>query len=351
MSTTDTLNERRDEFAAHVWNHAEDAFQMSFDERPPFGATQFGPIQLIIEQLRNNATDEAIARTVYQAMNADPSLIYPIMQVVGLTRNKILQDLRGSLANTSVSVPSSADKLHRKIAVWSLAGPYLSRRLRTVLLPLVSIPPDQVYGAVEALNQATWPGWIRQERAKRQGHEAEFRLANLFAALEIPFSPVEKAENPLCRDAQIDGISYDLVVPHENAPLLCFKATVHTANIGQYGESKDALEVAQAKSSLQHISPQTVLMALIDGVGFRSNRDGLDGVLKGADEFCQFTTIWKAGVVAAHSLNLRLALALPNPGRHEKFLRRYDYAVEVVSDGLADPEAIQAGEARIKRII
>lgn len=344
----ETLDERRDEFESHVWNHAEDAFQMSFDERPPLEAAQFRPIQSIIEQLRNNATDDDISRTIYSEMNDDPSIIFSIMQIVGLTRNKILQDLRGSLAGSSLRVPSSADKLHQKLGVWELAGPYLSKRLRTVLHPLTSLPPDTIHSAVESLNQATWPGWIRQERAKRSGHEAEYRLANLFRALGLPFSPVQKAENPLCRDAQVDGISYDLVVPNEQEPLLCFKATVHTANIGQYGESKDALEVAEAKASLEEFPSRPTLMALIDGVGFRSNREGLNGVLDGADEFCQFSTLWKAAVVAAHVMCHRLLLVLPDRDNHTSFLERYEFAIELASTSFEEPSLISAGEARLE---
>ena len=46
-----------------------------------------------------------------------------------------------------------------------------------------------------------------------------------------------------------------------------------------------------------------VLLALIDGVGFNSNRAGLDGVLTNADEFCQFSTLWKAVLIAATRLH------------------------------------------------
>lgn len=352
MSTGETLTERRTEFESHVWNHAEDAFQMSFDERVPLTASQFGPIQSVIELIRDRGTTKKIGDFIYQEMNQDPSIIFPIMQIVGLTRNKILQDLKGSLAGSSTRIPSSADKLHRNSTVWGLAGPYLSKRLMTVLSPLVALPPDQIPGVVESLNQATWPGWIRQERAKRSGHQAEYRLANLFAALKLPFSPAQKADNPLCRDAQVDGISYDLVVPNESEPALCFKATVHTSNIGQYGESKDALEVAEAKSSLQELATRPLLMTLIDGVGFRSNRAGLDGVLDGADEFCQFATLWKAAVVAAHCVCSRLIVALPDHEEHRKFLQRYEYAIELLSpDHSEDIGLVRAGEARLKLLL
>ena len=351
MSTRESLDDRRSEFESHVWNHAEDAFQMSFDERAPLTASQFVIVQLIVEDLRNQRTDEEIADRVRREMQKNTSAIMMLMQIVGLTRNKILQDLRGSLAGSSVRVPSSAVHLHRKNSVWKLAGPYLAKRLRTVLTPVSSLPCDKVYSAVESLNQATWPGWIRQERAKRSGHEAEHRLANLFANIGLPFSPKQKAKNPLCRDAQINGISYDLVIPSESNPLLCFKATVHTSNIGQYGESKDALEIAEARASLAKLASRPLLMALIDGVGFRSNRAGLDGVLEGADEFCQFATLWKAAVVAAGRFGNRISLVLPDADRHTEFLQRHDYAVDILDKLARDRTYFRAGEAQVSLIL
>lgn len=168
--------------------------------------------------------------------------------------------------------------------------------------------------SVEALNQATWPGYVRQERAKRSGHEAEGRMAQLLLATRFPFQPEEKADNPLCRDAQIGGISFDLVVPSVEAPALVFKATVHTSNIGQYGESKDHLEVDEAKRWLDETyapEDRPKLVALIDGVGFESNRAGLDGVLEKADEFCQFRTIWKIVAMASTALGKPVKIFLP----------------------------------------
>lgn len=82
------------------------------------------------------------------------------------------------------------------------------------------------------------------------GHEAEFRLARLLQDCNVSFVPLEKASNPLCRDETIDGVSYDLVVPSAQDARLRVKSTVHTANIGQYGESKDALEIREAMSAI-----------------------------------------------------------------------------------------------------
>ena len=199
-------------------------------------------------------------------------------------------------------------------------------------MPLVSLTSGRGQ-ALEALNQATWSGWIRQERAKRQGHEAEYRLAVLFSALDFPFAPKEKAENPLTKDAQVNGISHDLVVPNMDAPLVCVKSTVHTSNIGQYGESKDALEISEASDTLRSNFPQNTptLVAMIDGIGFRSNRAGLNGVLSNSQEFCQFRTLWKAAAIAASRLGIEITVKLPGEHieSHRAFLERCGQSVNI----------------------
>jgi hypothetical protein len=329
------LADRLDEFERHVWNHSEDPFQLEFDTRKPLTAAELGVLSIVIAAMAAGHDDAHIASLIRRELSRDERLMLLLLQMAGLTRTKILTDLRAATAGGTRRIPSSPQRLHAEPDAWELAGPYLVSRLRKVLQPLCLIKSSEdLRGAMEAVNQATWPGWIRQERAKRQGHEAEGRLANMLAAVGIPFDPAEKADNPLCGDVQIAGISFDLVVPALKAPLVCVKATVHTANIGQYGESKDALEIAEAAQMVRKKFDERTrptILALIDGVGFRSNRSGLEAVLTTADEFCQFKSIWKAAVVAAAAVRERLVLGLP-PGeapRHAAFLDRYRGAVEV----------------------
>lgn len=165
------------------------------------------------------------------------------------------------------------------------------------------------------------------------GHEAEYRLACLLKDCDLSFAPVEKAENPLCRDVIIDGMSYDLVSPSEESALMRVVATVHTANIGQYGESKDDLEIRKAIDAMQRAGDrdQVTLVAFIDGVGFESNTAGLTGVLTNADEFCQFRTIWKAAAIAACKVGRSTRVAIPND-QHARFAEFCDrYNVELIS--------------------
>jgi len=331
----ESVEERRAEFDAHVWDHAVDPFQADFDARPPLTQDDQQALLEVVKCIRDGGSDPGVAEVIKRELRRNRELIFTFLQIAGLTRNKILTDLRATrgVGRSTLRVPSSPDGLHLHPDTWAVAGTYLASRLRKVLEPLSHVE-GQLDGILEAINQATWPGWIRQERAKRQGHEAESRLAKILVAVSIPFVPPGKADNPLSGDVQLHEVSFDLVVPDLVYPLVCVKATVHTANIGQYGESKDALEMREARQTLiEHYGQETApsLLALIDGIGFRSNRAGLLGVLTEADEFCQFRTIWKGAVVSAARLDRRIVLGLPKEEIefHVSFLRRYEKAVVV----------------------
>lgn len=353
--SSESVAERRAEFELHVWNHSVDPFQMEFDVRRPLDRQEMSALSGVIDALHQDNAQAAAVKRLHGCLTGKPALVHLFLQLAGLTRNKIISDLRAALSGRETVIPSTPEKLHLNAGAWALAGPYLVKRLTRVLTPLLKLGAGQEF-ALEALNQATWPGWIRQERAKRQGHEAESRLAGVLAAVGIPFEPVDKAENPMCRDIQIQRVSFDLVIPSALAPLVVLKSTVHTSNIGQYGESKDALEMAEAAAMIQKHFPKDerpTLLALIDGVGFRSNRAGLDGVLKTADEFCQFKTLWKGAVIAAARLGRKITVNLSDPEarHHKKFLERYarHLHLKVQKHELRErcPAAVDAGEATI----
>lgn len=278
-----------------------------------------------------------------------------LLQISGLTRNKILTDIRATIRSkgSKVSVPSSYMRIITP-EVWTLAGPYLASRLRKVLQPIASLNTSDFASSLQAVNQATWGGYIRQERAKRSGHEAESRLARVLRACKLAYVPVEKADNPLSGDVQIYQVSFDLVVPSLEQPSVCVKATVHTANIGQYGESKDYLEVNEAREMLNKKFPpksRPLLLAFIDGVGFESNTAGLEGVLTKADEFCQFRTMWKAVVITSSRLGKWFQILLPQQEivSYNEFLTDYDYRryVHPLEKSTVPASAIDAGDGKI----
>ncbi len=350
--STSRLNHSIQEFWSNVWDHTRDPFQVQFDDRRSLLPNEISALQAVVEATHGTNDDQQLASTLRSLIrNHDPQMIELFLQIAGLTRNKILTDLRA--ISTARGLKLGGTFSHLKLVdhddTWSIAGPYLAGRLRRVL----GLPPTEI---LEALNQATYPGYIRQERAKRQGHEAEYRLAIVLLEAGINFVPKSKAENPLSSDAQLNGVSFDLVIPDLQQPLVCTKATVHTANIGQYGESKDALEIAEAREMIDsHFQPSSkpLLLALIDGVGFTSNRAGLERVLDGADEFCQFRTIWKAIVICASLLGKDILIELPESSRqrHSEFLRKYDYESNVRSGGVSTSAVIRVpiGEGYLLR--
>lgn len=345
---------KRAEFDRYLWDHASDAFQAQFDERRALTDDELRFLSRIHAAAvlpDNSDACDALRREITRRENG----LALLLQICGLTRNKIVVDLKasGDAKRLGIRLPASFSN-YTNPEPWRLAGPYLLTRLRRTL---GHIGPQEVFLAdvFEAINQATWPGYIRQERAKRSGHEAEYRIATLLASLGIPFEPFEKADNPLCRDAQIDGISFDVVVPDVSRPLVLVKSTVHTANIGQYGESKDHLEINEARQWIGQREWDDIptLLAFIDGIGFRSNSAGLNGVLSLSDEFCQFKTIWKVAMIAASRLGMQIEIALPHEAQREfaPFLERW--ATTATIYGPDEREAgigwLEAGEALIRQ--
>jgi hypothetical protein len=316
------LKDKREEFFENIWDHAKDPFQAQFDIKIPLNTEELEAISTIHKSILESDNDLVVSKVIKRLLSKyNFDLMALLLQLAGLTRSKIITDLKAS--EYSGTIPSNYRTLHTAKS-WEVSGIYLSRCLRRVFEKLST----QHREAYQALNQATHPGFIRQERAKRQGHQAEYRLAVLFESLNIPFEPKEKSTNPLSKDATIHGVSFDIVVPNVASPLVVVKSTVHTANIGQYGESKDHLEMYEAQKMLdsKYVGEnRPTLLALIDGIGFKSNSAGLNGVLTCSDEFCQFSTIWKAVVIAAARINKTVALSADKDylQKFRPFLSRY----------------------------
>ncbi len=337
--------ERRLEFDMHVWNHAIDPFQMGFDFRESLPKSHQVEMLSILKYCNQLDQLDELTAQLRLALAREPSLIFSVLQIVGLTRSKIKTDLKGA----GISIPSKLEQIHVREEVWTTVGDYLGRRLYSVLNSLTVNPSTTWSGSLEALNQATWPGWIRQERAKRQGHEAEGRIARMLQDLGLMFAPKEKSINPLCPDVQVNAISFDIVSPSLNQFQIGFKSTVQTSNIGQFGESKGALEVREALQMIRdnfENEQKPLVMAMIDGVGFQSNTAGLSEILETADEFCQFATLWKAAIVVASKQDACLPLALDDCKMHSKFLARFDGAFSLISHNQS-PEWVMAGEAHL----
>lgn len=347
----ETVEQRRAEFFSSVWNHSEDEFQTAFDERRDLSSAELNLIRSVMNRLDKGETDAQIADWLKRPLSdaATAKQIEVLLQICGITRNKILQDIKASAGENRRNLRLSSHlSLASHASTWTIAGPYLVKKLRRVLHHVgVTDPLNRM---LQGLNQATWPGYIRQERAKRSGHEAEYRIATLLLRLGIQFAPEEKADNPLCRDAMWHSVSFDIVVPDIHQPTVCIKSTVHTSNIGQYGESKDHLEVDEARRMIDSLPPASrpTLVGFIDGIGFESNSAGLSGVLEKADEFCQFSTIWKLGVICAKQTNkrVRLHLEASDRSKHASFLARYSGVTTFENQPF--PEGIEAGRGLVQ---
>lgn len=344
------VDRRRTEFKDFIWDHGADAFQAKFDKCAALAASELATLKkLTTAELLQNS--DALAKAIQASVAADQSVVRRLLQIVGLTRNKIVQDIKAYIRvnghNVAVSTPEA---IFRSKDGGRLGGEYLAKQIIRVFSHSKGSVSD---GLLEALNQATWPGYIRQERAKRMGHEAEYRVACLLKDCGLAFAPAEKAENPLCRDIQIDGMSYDLVSPSGSDARMRVVATVHTANIGQYGESKDDLEIRKAIQAMTKAGDRdrVTLLAFIDGVGFESNAAGLTGVLTNADEFCQFRTIWKAAAIAASKVGRksRVAIRRSDHGRFSQFSQAYGVSfVDRATLGDSPDGWVEAGDGFIQ---
>jgi hypothetical protein len=340
------LEKKRSEFYYELWNHSEDEFQASFDERRVLSPTELAFLKGMVDLFKINAPNTEFDSYMKSNFQKEPKLIEILLQICGMTRNKILTDLRATPEAKNYKL-SSHLTLVNHAATWTASANYLVKKAKRVLYqPLIS-DEDKIY---EIVNQATWPGYIRQERAKRSGHEAEYRIATLLNKCGIDFVPEEKSENPLCKDAMLHGVSFDIVVPNLKNPTLLIKSTVHTSDIGQYGESKDDLEMREAKEMIatNFRDNAPILVGFIDGVGFKSNSAGLNGVLNNADEFCQFNTVWKLVILSCVGNNFKCKLfAEPEIlERHKDFINKYSNLIQLVQ--VDERGLIEAGNASVK---
>lgn len=337
---------RLSEFEENVWIHTDDAFQQQFDTATDVSDEIASALAELIERVDQGEDEDDLAANIDRLCGEHGhAFLAKIIQLVGLTRNKLVTDVDaiGRAAGLDEKPPRTYEALPRKRQHWPLACKELASRFKAVFGPSAASPRSAYEGILGTANRATWPGYIRQERAKRSGHQAEARLARICKAVRVPFAPAQKAEQDIAADIDVGGESFDLVFPDAARAAACVISTVHTANIGQYGESKDARDIAAAKEALAALPRSPLLIALADGLGFRSNRAGLEGVLSTADEFCQFRTIWKAVVVAAAVTESdRLQLWLPDQEQFAAFLGRYQEAVNLISERPDD--AVEAGD-------
>ncbi len=337
-----------------MWDHTKDPYLHSFMNPEQMTDGDKTTLKTIICILCDNKDSKDACDKIYKILESQSrktSIIPIILQLIGSTRRKMLTDLTAMLSKQGIRVPSkNPENISENKELLPYAEKYLTDEMRRIFAAIIEknceIDDDTLFMIFEILHQATWGGWIRQERAKRSGHYAEYRLAEMLGKFGIPFEPMIKREDPIMPDVQIDHISYDLVVPNKTNSRMCFKCTVHTSNMGQYGESKDSLEVKEAKDSIKRHGRGMVLVSLVDGVGLKSNMAGLESVLENSDEFCQFETFWKVVVIFASITGRKVRLCIPDPEKHAGFLGKYGESV--IMAGVPQAGFVRVGEADLE---
>ena len=279
------IDEKLKEFNKHVWDHTKDDFFKKFVNPKKITDDQKKILKEIICILCKNNDDKACDKIykIFESQSMKDSIIPLILQLVGSTRNKILTDLKAMLKDTTV--PAKPEFLIKHESLLRPAEKYITIELKRVFSTIIdkdcNVDDDTLYLILDILNQSTWSGFIRQEKAKRTGHYAEYCLVKVLDKMNIPFEPRKKLENPISKDVKFHGISFDVVIPDKIKPKICFKATVHTSNVGQYGKSKDSLEVEEAINKMASMSKdRPKLVAFVDGVGLSSNMSGLINILE-----------------------------------------------------------------------
>lgn len=206
-----------------------------------------------------------------------------------------------------------------KKAVEIIAKYLIDRQLLGILELFKKLQQTEIETIIEKL---ILPKEIQQAEAKRRGHGAEHKVANLLNQLSISFVPSDKHSNPMSsNDPNVDidtfeivqkqrgkTYSFDLVVEtHLSKPLAFLQGLIHTSDPGQYGVNKSD-ETVQVKRDLtksnQKYNTQKQHWGLVDGVGFSENKkDTIDKMLSEFDCFLQLKSIYKAGL-ELHKLGL-----------------------------------------------
>lgn len=135
MQSRDELADRLAEFEEFVWIHTADAFQQQFDTATDIPAAVLVAIEHLLSRVDSGDDEEALAKEIqalYEELGS--SLFDKLIQLVGLTRNKLVTDVDalGRAAGSSETPPRTYEAIPRKAEHWSLAAHELASRFRTV---------------------------------------------------------------------------------------------------------------------------------------------------------------------------------------------------------------------------
>ena len=84
------------EFNNNVWNHSEDKFQQDFDERRNLRQEEYVFLNEINLMISNHESDEDILNFLRENfVSRNFETLELLLQIIGMTRNKIVSDLKG----------------------------------------------------------------------------------------------------------------------------------------------------------------------------------------------------------------------------------------------------------------
>jgi hypothetical protein len=132
------IEARRAEFFQNVWNHSEDPFQMQFDARRPLTKDELALLKNALSAVDATSSDVELGQKIFKLVNGTPENLALLLQLCGLTRNKIITDLKAVAASKKnlIGFPANYKALASSQTGWTLAGPYLALKLRRVFSPL-----------------------------------------------------------------------------------------------------------------------------------------------------------------------------------------------------------------------
>jgi len=90
------LDQRREEFFRYVWDHTADPFVIGYEARAPLTDEELQWLQQVYQCCQADV-EIATPRLKELLVNNGANLTALLLQVSGLTRNKIISDLKASL--------------------------------------------------------------------------------------------------------------------------------------------------------------------------------------------------------------------------------------------------------------
>lgn len=374
------------DYEKEYWFHVSNQ-----NEIPIFGSvTKSIDYRLLCEvakRFSDTAKDKEILKDIIQN---DPNTIDTLRTIVGITDKRMYLELsyifnkycdkKGSdiniLGESIYSLKKHTVTFFKNQISKSKNGQQILERLVGYLeehgifhmLHILNKMEDE--DVCQLVDKLLLPKEIQQEETKRRGHGAEQQLAILLKKLNVDCVPNNRHKNPMGQDdPNIDKTTFelhkkekkktwsmDLIIKHNNNPLVFVQGLIHSSDPGQYGVNKSD-ETVLVKNDLNQYNKRNnckkELWGLVDGVGFVENpKDTIFKMLKEFDTFVQLKSLYKAGL-KLHSLGvirieaIRFDMSFYTEEQAEEMYQLYaaSFGIKKVTKTIPQCREIQAGKA------